>query len=616
MDYKKIGLKCGLEIHQQLDTKKLFMNTPSVIRDDNPDIIVKRKLRAVVGESGEKDVAASFEEFAEKEFIYLGYEETNSPIELDEEPPRVMDKDALSTVLQISKILNCSIVDEVQVMRKIVVDGSNTSGFQRTSLVGRNGSLKTEFGYVGIPTISIEEDSAKIVERTDNSVTYNLSRLGIPLIEIGTDPDITSPEMAKSVAAKLGMILRSTDKVKRGLGTIRQDLNVSIANGARVEIKGAQDLRMIPKWIELEAQRQLNLIELKNLIKKRKVNVLKAKHNLTEVFKNTKCNFVMDSIKNDFVVIGIKISNALGLIGFEVQTNRRFGTELSDYSKKVSGLSGIIHSDEKLEKYNFSGKEISELKNRLNLSESDSFILVVGPEGKCEKSLDAVISRIKVASKFIPKEVRKTNPDGTTSFLRPMPGSSRMYPETDCVPIPTRDILGRIVIPELIEEKSERFQRSYSLSKDLADGLSKLDLVRISKFSNFDEAVKNYKNVQPSFIAQCLLNYPKEIKSRFNVEFVDDNYKEVFLLIEKVNNSEISKDAFIELLPKLINKEKINYDDFKPLDQSEIESKIKKIAENNDELSVGALMGVCMKEFRGKVDGKIISEILKKYMSK
>ena len=611
MDYKKIGLKCGLEIHQQLDTKKLFMNSPSLIRDDDGDIKIFRKLKAVTGESGVKDLAASFEESNEKSFSYIGYSDTNSLIEFDEEPPREMDRNALETVLQVSKILNCSVVDEVQVMRKIVVDGSNTSGFQRTALVGRNGNLKTEYGNVGIPTISIEEDSAKIVEKDDNSATYNLSRLGIPLIEIGTDPDIVSPEMAKETARKLGMILRSTESVKRGLGTIRQDLNVSVSKGARIEIKGAQDLRMIPKWIELEAVRQLNLIELMRKIKSNNSKVLKEKHVLNDVFSSTKSKIVSNSLKNGHSVYGLKLQNFKNLLGFEVQPNRRFGTELSDYVKKYSGLTGIIHSDEDLNKYSFSEEEIKKLKKNLNIKENDSFVIVLGEKSRCHIALDTVTSRVEIASKFIPKEVRKTNPDGTTSFMRPMPGSSRMYPETDCVPIPTNKISKNIEIPELIEEKSARYQNSYSISQDLADGISKLNFKMICDYDNFDDIVKSFDNVVPSFIANVILNYPKELKTRFKIDFKEDNYKEVFLLLGKLNENDISKESFLELLKKTISKEVINYEDYKPMDESEIKSKVLDIINKNKNLSMGALMGMCMKEFNGKVDGKIISNIIK-----
>jgi glutamyl-tRNA(Gln) amidotransferase subunit E len=612
MDYKKLGVKCGLEIHQQLDTDKLFIPTPSLIRDDNPDLIVQRKLRAVTGETGEKDAAASFEEFANKTFIYQGYYDTTCPIEFDEEPPRVMNADALAAVLQISTMLNCSLVDEVQVMRKIVVDGSNTSGFQRTALVGRHGSLKTEHGHVGIPTISLEEDSAKIVERNDenNTITYNLSRLGIPLIEIGTDPDITSPEMAKAVAAQLGMILRSAGTVKRGLGTIRQDLNVSITGGNRVEIKGAQDLRMIPKWVDFEILRQKNLLEIRDWLKKNKASIDAKSTSLSHLFANTRSKFVEQGLKNDHVMLGVKLQHCSGILGEEVQPGRRFGTELSDYAKRASGLKGLIHSDEDPAKYSLLGQEIESVRKELGCKPDDAFIMILGPEDLVEKALKAVRTRFEYGLSGVPKEVRKTNPDGSTTFMRPMPGAARMYPETDCVPIITEPLLKEIEIPELIDERAERYKKTYKISDDLALGLAKFDFSLLQEES-FDTLVKKYKQAEPSFIAQTLLLYPKEVKKRYDVEFTLDHFKEVRLLIEKVHTGEITKDAFIELLPRLIKKEKIDYTQYKPVDDSILKKKIQDIVKKNKGAPFGALMGLCMKEFRGKVDGKKISELLK-----
>jgi Glu-tRNA(Gln) amidotransferase subunit E-like FAD-binding protein len=266
INYEALGLKCGLEVHQQIDSHKLFCNCPSVTRDDQPDIVIKRRLRAAAGETGEIDVAAAHEAAKQKYFIYQAYSDTTCLVELDSEPPHNLNEEALQVALQVALMLKAKVVDAVQVMRKTVVDGSNTSGFQRTALVARNGFLETSKGKVTIPIICLEEEAAKIVERTPSHDVYNLSRLGIPLLEIGTGPEIKSPEHAREVAEKLGMILRSTGRVKRGIGTIRQDLNISIREGARVEVKGAQDLKQIAKLVEKEVLRQKNLIEAKKKV--------------------------------------------------------------------------------------------------------------------------------------------------------------------------------------------------------------------------------------------------------------------------------------------------------------------------------------------------------------
>jgi len=281
LDYKKLNFKCGIEIHQQLDTHKLFCSCPSLIRDDKPDIIIKRRLRPSAGESGEVDEAALHEFRRGKQFIYQAYSNTTCLVELDEEPPHDVNKEALETALQVALMLNAKVVDRICFMRKTVVDGSNTSGFQRTALIATNGFIETSKGKVKIDTVCLEEEAAKIVKRTEKQDTYDLSRLGIPLIEIATAPEIKVPEHCRESAEKIGMILRSTNKVKRGLGTIRQDVNLSIKNKARVEIKGFQDLRNMPKIIENEVKRHLKLIENGEQLKK---EVRKANKDLTTSF--------------------------------------------------------------------------------------------------------------------------------------------------------------------------------------------------------------------------------------------------------------------------------------------------------------------------------------------
>ncbi|HOF44010.1 MAG TPA: Glu-tRNA(Gln) amidotransferase subunit GatE [Candidatus Pacearchaeota archaeon] len=260
IDYSKLKFKSGLEIHQQLDTHKLFCNCPSILRGDLPDFYVERKLHAVAGESGEVDRAAEYQASLKKTFVYQGYRNSTCLIELDEEPPHEINEDALKIALQIALLLNCKIIPVTQIMRKTVIDGSNTSGFQRTVLIARDGYVETDFGRVGIETICLEEDAARKVKVEGEKVYWNLDRLGIPLVEIATSPDIKSAEQAKEVAMYIGDVLRSC-KVKRGIGTIRQDVNISILEGNRVEMKGVQDMRTFIKTIENEVLRQKELYD-------------------------------------------------------------------------------------------------------------------------------------------------------------------------------------------------------------------------------------------------------------------------------------------------------------------------------------------------------------------
>jgi len=256
MDYAKLNFKAGLEIHQQLDTNKLFSRTPSYLRKDKPDYKIFRRLHKIAGETGEIDSAVEHEASLNKEFIYEGYSDTISLVELDESPPNLIDEHALEEAIKIALLLNCEIYPFSQIMRKTVIDGSNTSGFQRTVLIAHSGWIETEFGKIPIESIALEEDSARLISKTKASSTYRLDRLGIPLVEITTLPAMTTSEQVKFCALKIGEILRAT-KVKRGIGTIRQDVNISIKNHERVEIKGFQDPKMFTKTIEIEIERQL-----------------------------------------------------------------------------------------------------------------------------------------------------------------------------------------------------------------------------------------------------------------------------------------------------------------------------------------------------------------------
>jgi len=273
IDYEKLRFKSGLEIHQQLDSSKLFCNCPSVLRNDEPDFEIKRKLHAVAGESGKIDIAAQHQAELDKEFIYQGYNENTCLVELDEEPPHEINKEALKIAIQIALLMNMKIVPITQIMRKTVIDGSNTSGFQRTVLIAMKGYLETSKGKVGIESLLLEEDAARIVERKENVEVYRLDRLGVPLVEVVTAPDIKNAEHAKEVALQIGDILRSC-KVKRGIGTIRQDVNISIRNENRVEIKGMQNMKVFVKAIENEIERQKKLSDSKKPTEMEVRNVL------------------------------------------------------------------------------------------------------------------------------------------------------------------------------------------------------------------------------------------------------------------------------------------------------------------------------------------------------
>ena len=383
MNYEKVGLKCGIEIHQQLDTCKLFCSCGTTMQQA-PRSEITRKLRAVVGELGEVDPAAAQEAMKGKSFVYRAYDEESCLVEADEEPPHGLNSQALDIALTVAGMLNCDMPDEVHVMRKTVIDGSNTTGFQRTVLVGFNGSLDTDNGRVGITNVCLEEDAAQILERRDGETVYGLDRLGIPLVEIGTDPDIRTPGQAKEVAQKIGMMLRSTGKVKRGLGTIRQDVNISIRGGARVEIKGAQELNMIPALVEQEVLRQQKLIELRGQLKPLKAEV----HDATHIFSKSESRITRG--KNVYAAVATGLGGKLRTM---LTPTRTLGNEIAAYVRVRTGTKGFIHSDEDLGKYGLV-KEFGQLRKELKAGNDDALIIVSGDKKTSLFVVEAIADRV------------------------------------------------------------------------------------------------------------------------------------------------------------------------------------------------------------------------------
>jgi len=598
-------ITCGLEIHQQLNTKKLFSGMDSVIEEVSPSFVVERRQRAVVGETGEIDAAAASEAEKGKLFIYEATPKSSSLIELDEAPPNKLREEALKAALMIAKLTGAKVVDEVQVMRKTVVDGSNTSGFQRSALVAYGGSIESSKGAVSIPTIIVEEDSARNMEGDSERQIYRLDRLGIPLLEVSTGPDLHDSKQVQEVAERLGLLLRSTGLCKRGLGTIRQDVNVSVEGGSRVEIKGAQDLAMIPTLVEVEAKRQEGLLEIMSELKKRKIWVVETNiSNVSDILKSSKSKVIASTLAKGGVVLGMRLVGFAGLLGKELQPNKRFGTELSDRAKVASGVGGLFHSDE-LPNYGITPDEVEMLKEHFKCGRDDAFILVADLKLKAEKALETAAFRAGIALKGVPKEVRRANPDGTTTFMRPMPGAARMYPETDVLPVRiTKKLFDSVPVPELIEKKVARFER-LGLSKDVANAVAKSESVLL-----FEDCAGKFKDVKPSYIAEILVGAQAQIRREFNIEInpSDDDY---FALFDALSKGKIAKENVIDILKE--NKPVVDVlENFKQMSDADLKSALKLIVEKNKGLPFNALIGKAMAELRGKAPGQKIVELLKK----
>ncbi|MBU1112129.1 MAG: Glu-tRNA(Gln) amidotransferase subunit GatE [archaeon] len=614
--YQELGLKCGIEIHQMLEGKKLFCDCPTILRDEKPDFEIKRKMRAVAGEGGQIDVAAQQEQLLNKTFIYQGYN-TTCLVETDEEPPHELNKNALYTVLQFSKLINANVLPIIQVMRKTIANGSVTPGFQRTSMIARNGKITTEQGEVRIAGLFLEEDAARPIHesKNDNEIIFRIDRLGIPLIEIATEPDIKSPEQCQETAKKLGILLRSLPGVKRGLGTIRQDVNVSIAKGERIEIKGAQDLRMIPTLVELEIKRQDELIKIKDELKKKgmktsdlgkagKIEII----DLTETLSSSRSKIIVSTLKNKGKILAIKLKGFAGLIGRELQPNYRLGTEFAGRAKIKAGVGGIFHSDE-LPNYGITAEEVELISKKLKCAKKDAFILVADKEKKVIIALEAVHERAKELFKGVPNEVRKPQDDGTTRYMRPMPGAARMYPETD-VPLVRPMNINKVEIPELLEEKFVRYREEFKLSKDLAEFIAKSD-----KMPLFEELTKKYPKMKAAFIAETITSTLLEIKRKYNLDPEKLSKENLLDLFRYLDQEKIHKDIVLDVLMDMI-KGKFDIKNYESLGTEVLHKEITKVIKANPNAPFPALMGQCMKALGGKASGKVISTTLRNILEK
>ena len=618
-DYEELGLMMGLEIHQQLDSQtKLFCRCPNSLTDKQPEGRLERRLRPTQSELGEIDRAAYEESQRNLQFIYETYNHHTCLVEADEEPPAPLNQEAVDISIILACLMNMKVVDEFHTMRKQVIDGSNTSGFQRTGILATDGYVETKYGNVTIETLGLEEDAARRIGEEDGKIIFRLDRLGIPLAEITTSPDMHHPLQVKAVAYQLGQILRST-RVKRGLGTIRQDLNISIKDGARIEVKGVQDLDLMPTIVENEVERQLNLIEIAEILDKRDAEVEEEIHDVTELLENSQSKVVQSTLsEDDSAVLAIILRGFNGLIGREVQPGRRLGTEFSEHGKKM-GVKGLFHTDE-LPAYGITQEEVDTIKNKLNLGENDAFILVSGNRIKANNALNEVIKRAKQSLVGVPEETRRAMDNGNTEYLRPLPTASRMYVETD---IPTEIIDKQRVekiasnLPELPVVKKERIKESYGLSEDLAE-----QLVQENNADLFEEVQKELPNMESVKIASDIAYTIKDLR-RDGLDISKLNRDVLVEIFSLVDNNVIAAAETEVVLKDACNgisaEESVKKNNLEKLSDDVVEEGIKEIIKENESMilerkmgAMGPLMGKAMAKFKGKADGKTVSSIIKK----
>jgi len=591
-------VRIGIEIHQRLACGKLFCSCPSEMAatDVKPVLEIKRRLHPVFSELGEIDEASKAEFEKDKSFVYQVFRDYNCLVEMDEEPPHQLNPEALHIALELAAHVNAKAVDELHVMRKIVIDGSNTSGFQRTTIVAMEGKLETSKGLIDIPLIALEEESAGIVGTNDNETTYRLDRLGTPLVEINTSPDIKDGEHLLEVAEKIGMMMRATGKVARGLGTIRQDVNISTERGARVEIKGAQELRMLPLFVQNEVKRQEGLLKIIDELRERFGGKIKLEERATDVtasFSLTKSPIISKGIASGQSVFGLVLEKHAGLVGREIQPGKRYGTELSEYAK-TTGVKGIIHSDEDMGKYSISESEITSLREKLGVKNGDAFVLVVAPAGQAKAALEKVLERAKMD--HVPGETRRPNPDGTTSYMRPIPGRARMYPETDVPPVRiTKEMLEAVNKGETLEEKRERLLKLLG-NKDMAE-----KMLKSRNLALFEKLVES--GAEPMLVASTIENTLVSLRREgAEIRQPENILPELFTLYR---NGGFVKAAIPEILREIAGGKTVQEaaKDYSIIRGKELENIAAEL-----KYDIKAIMS----KYRTKVDPKELEKIIKK----
>ena len=626
INYAQLRLKVGLEIHQQLATAaKLFCNCPPELFKENPEIVFLRRLRPTQSELGQIDPAAYFEFQKGVKIRYEANRATACLVEMDEEPPHQLNMEAVETVLMTALMMNANPVDEIHVMRKTVIDGSNTTGFQRTCVVALDGYMQVDGKNIPIQHASLEEGAARKIgdEESGKIIRYRIDRLGIPLIEVATGPAINSPDDAQKVAFAIGRILRDTGRVMRGLGTIRQDLNVSIPDGALVEIKGVQKLELISKVVEYEVKRQLNLLKIHEELNKKGINpedIIEDFVDVTDVFKQTKCKIIRKALDKHKCVRAVRLPKFAGFLKQELMPNFRFGTELADRARFWGRVGGVFHTDE-LPAYGVTVGEVKKLRKTLNSSATDAIVFVADTPDNVEDALRAVVERAREAIAGVPAETRAANPEGTTKYMRPRPGAARMYPETDIPPVPITATLiakTRKNLPEPAEKKLTRLMNMFKLNKKLAKQI--VD----SEHGELFEIIAKESRVSATIVAAFLTETLKSLKrDEINIAKVtDDQLKELFGLI---GSGELAKEAATEVVTWLSENESESVKEavaklgLEMLSENEIAGIIDRtVAENKQSVNklgkkaFGLLMGLVMKKVRGKANPELVGKLLKK----
>jgi glutamyl-tRNA(Gln) amidotransferase subunit E len=615
----------GLEIHQQLATgTKLFCQCP-VVKSEELPLSFERRLRPTQSELGQIDPAAVFEFNKGRVNLYRWNPESSCMVEADEEPPHPPSKDAIETALIVGEMLGSRAVDEVHVMRKIVIDGSNTSGFQRTAIIALGGMLPVDGFQVGVQTITVEEDSSRVLKEGAQAREYALDRQGVPLVEIALDHVVGYPERVEAIALSLGRLLRSTGRVARGQGTIRQDLNVSVLGGQVVEVKGVQKLNLIAKVVRYEETRQMGLVKIAEEIKKRGIAEVECRASAaTGTMKKTASPVLKRILQKGGVVTCVSVSGFAGLFGLEPFPRIRLGKELAEIAR-TNGLGGVIHSDE------FAKQGVTEQESLAlrALGGSDSRAGLVLVAGETQERVDTVaelvMERLRRAPTGVLGETRAATDEGETRYQRPRPGAARMYPETDIPEIVVTEEWKRSLkkmLPVPWKERVASYSRKYSLSEEAA-----LQLYDSDNSKLFEDLAAKLK-LEPSVIASILVEAPVRL-SREGVDESKLTAEALTSVLVAVDAGRFAKEAAVDVLRAIGKGEARDVDGavsklgLTGMSDEELNKIIdgvlkrnKAIIRDKGDRAFSVLMGEVMKLARGKVDGQKVSKLLKQAIDK
>ena len=626
IDFEKIGLKVGLEIHQQLNTdKKLFCKCKPIENDEYTEKF-SRSLRTAKSELGKIDPAALFEKAKSKKINYYANSQSSCLVEKDEEPPHDLDHDAKKISLLISSMLESKIFSEIHVMRKTVIDGSNTSGFQRTMLVSQGGNLKVGEKKIGVQAVCLEEDAAKLLSNEQNETNYSLDRLGVPLVEIALEPVSTKPSEVKEIALTLGRLLRATRTVKRGIGSIRQDVNISVMNSGVVEVKGVQQLDQLEKIIGYEAKRQHGLILIAEKLKKLSITITKEDVlDVTEIFKDCDSKIIQKALKSNAKIKAIRIRNFSGIFGFEPYPEIRLGKEIGQLVR-FFGIGGVFHSDE-LPNYGINDFYVDKVRKHLELADQDGFLIIAGEDSKLDYAVNSIVKRIQDAANGVPAETRAATQDGETVFLRPRPGASRMYPETD---IPSISVMPEEVklardtanATKSWDESITEIQKNHGLNSQLSEQIFDSEYMEM-----FEKICENKKN-SPNFVASILCSSITNLE-RKGLDAMLLKPEHIIESFELLASGKIPKESLEIIFESIMSGKSENVSlamqstDVSSISEDELNGILDEIIQKNMELvkklgenAITTLMGIAMKEVRGKASGQTVNDSLRKKISK